>query len=211
MYHYFIYTALFLGIIPLVVLVSKKRALDFNIPILPFIWLTFIASVYEFVGTSLLGVNTSYWFQTYSLLEFLCIYYFFYSQYRSSYKKILTVFLAILVLTYGTSFIFWRDNQLLVSEAINRIPIALFIFTFSFIWIKELFNKMVILNPWQHPTFYFISALSIYYAATTFLFVLSSFIFESKLYFYDYWMVNIMATFILRLLVIIGVWKMKTN
>lgn len=209
LYHNFAYFTLFIGSIPLLLFIVKKKGFSFKEPIAPFIWLTGFATVYEFTGTLLLNFNATYWSQLYSLLEFVTIYYFFFKLFHLSYKKALTLFIVLLLFTYCMSFVFWSSNNIFISEAANRIPLTLFIFTFSFIWFKELFNKMEILNPWQHHTFYFVSGLAIYYSATTFLFVLSSFIFESNLYFYDYWLVNVMATFILRLFLIIGVWKME--
>ncbi len=57
--------------------------------------------------------------------------------------------------------------------------------------------------------FYFITGFFMYYSTTLALFLMSSFIFTSELYFYDYWLVNVIATLILRICLIVGVWKMK--
>ncbi|HEX8576205.1 MAG TPA: hypothetical protein VF677_07925, partial [Flavobacterium sp.] len=73
------------------------------------------------------------------------------------------------------------------------------------------FEKMDVHNLWQSDTFYFIAGLIIYYASTIFLFLSSIFIYNSNLYFYDFWLVNIIATLILRVLLSIGVWKMKRS
>lgn len=209
MYYFITYFALFLGIVPLVILFSKKRAFIASEPIMPFLWLTFIATLYEHIGSTLLKINTAYWFQLYSLLEFLTIYYFFYKHFQFAYKKNLKLIIALFLCVYVISLLFWNPNNILISEAINRIPLTLFIFTFSFIWFKKLFQKMEIENPLDDSTFYFVSGLAIYYSGTSILFLISSIIFESNLYFYNFWTVNVLATLFLRIFLIIGVWKME--
>lgn len=209
MYYVFAYIALFLGIIPLIVLFSKKRALVFKESIVPFIWLTAIATLYELTGTLTLKIPVDYWFQFYSLLEFLTIYYFFKKLFYLHYKNAFRVFITIFIIIYCFSFFIWNANNIFIVEAINRIPLTLFVFTFSFIWFKELFNKMEIENPLNYPTFYFVSGLAIYYSGTSILFLISSIIFESDSYLYNFWTVNVLATLFLRIFLIIGVWKME--
>lgn len=176
---------------------------------MPFVWLTFIATLYEYIGTSILKINVAYWFQLYSLLEFLTIYYFFQKIFCSTYKKVFQIFIGVLLLAYCCSFLFWNENTIFISEAVNRIPLTLFVFTFSYIWFKELFQKMEIENPLDNSSFYFVSGLAIYYSGTSILFLISSIIFESNLYFYNFWTVNVLATLFLRIFLIIGVWKME--
>ncbi len=203
------FIALFIGIIPLLILLLKKRAFDFKKPIISFIWLTAFATLYEFFGSVILKINTSYWWQLYSLLEFITLYYFFFKLFQPKYKTTFWVFLVLLVTKYGFSYIFW--NEIFISTAINKIPLTIFVLTFSFLWFKELFKKMEIQNPWQNANFYFVSGFSVYYSSTFFLFLLGNSIFNSNIYFYDYWLINIMATLILRTFLIIGVWKMKQD
>lgn len=211
MYFFFAYVALFIGIIPLLILFLKKRVFDFKEPIIPFVWLTALATLYEFIGTVLLQIKTSYWFQVYSFLEIVTLSYFFFKLFQPKYKTAFRVFLVLLLTTYGFSFFFWDENAGLIPKAINKIPLTLFVLTFSFLWFKELFKKMEIQNPWQNTDFYFVSGFSVYYSSTFFLFLLGNFIFNSNIYFYDYWLINVMATLILRTFLIIGVWKMKQD
>lgn len=207
MHQVLFFTALFIGIIPLLIVLAQKRALNFTEPIIPFIWLTAVATLYEFFGSVMLKINTSYWWQLYSLLEFITLYYFFYKLFGSSYKKTFILFVILLSVTYIISCVLWGEQ--FISTAINRIPLTLFVFTFSFKWFKELFKKMEIINPWQKANFYFVSGLSIYYSSTLFLFLLSNYIFMSNEYSYDYWLINVIATFILRIFLTMGIWKMK--
>lgn len=218
MYTVVFYIALFIGFIPLLVLFLKKRAFDRNHPVVPFIWLTAIASLYEFVGTGLLKINTAYWFQLYPLLSFLALHYFFSGLLKPLYKNVFRISLILFIIIYGISFLYWEDHDKLVSSAINRSYITLFIVIFTFIWFKSLFEKLDssniyekvdIPNLWQSALFYFISGMFIYYSTTFFLFLSSSFIYISNLYLRDYWLVNVLATLILRTFLIVGVWKMK--
>lgn len=211
MYFFFAYVALFIGIIPLLILFLKKRVFDFKEPIIPFVWLTALATLYEFIGTVLLQIKTSYWFQVYSFLEIVTLSYFFFKLFQPKYKTAFRVFLVLLLTTYGFSFFFWDENAGLIPKAINKIPLTFFVLSFSFLWFKELFKKMEIQNPWQNTDFYFVSGFSVYYSSTFFLFLLGNFIFNSNIYFYDYWLINIMTTLILRTFLIIGVWKMKQD
>lgn len=193
------------------VLFIKKRAFNIRESITPFIWLTAFATLYEFIGTGLLEIKTSYWFQLYSFLEIVTLFYFFFKLFKTKYKTTFGIFLVLLVTTYSFSFFYWNENSGLISNAKNKASITFFVLTFSFLWFKELFKKMEIQNPWQNADFYFVSGFLLYYSSTFFLFMLGGFIFNSNVYFYDYWLINIIATLILRTLLIIGVWKMKQD
>ncbi len=212
------YIALFTGFVPLLLLFVKKRAFDRNHPAVPFLWLTAIASAYEFIGSVLLKINTAYWFQLYPLLSFLSLLYFFLYLFKPYYRSIFKICLVLFVVIYGISFFYWGEDDKFISSAINRVYISSFVLMFSIVWFKNQFtelenlnpfNKMEIPNLWQSDVFYFVSGLAVYYSTTFSLFLLSSFIFDSKLYFYDFWFVNVLATLIFRIFLIIGVWKMK--
>lgn len=208
--HYILaYIALFIGIIPFLILLLKKRIYNFKEPIIPFIWVTAFATFYEFFGTIILKFNTVYWVLLYSFLEIIAISYFFFKLLAEEYKKLLWFSLIMLIFVYCISFIFWNVNGGLILNAINKTPLTLFVLTFSFLWFRKLFQKMETPSLSDNSNFYFVSGLAIYYSSTFFLFLLGSFIFHSNVYFYDYWLINILATFLLRTALIIGVWKMK--
>ncbi|WP_133119429.1 hypothetical protein [Avrilella dinanensis] len=209
MYSILLYTALFTGILPLLVLFPKKRAFIFNEPIVPFIWLTTIASLYELVGSIILKINVDYWFQIYSLLELLTILYFYFKLFQPRFKTALLLVFTLLTVTYCISFYYWAEYSSFIAKAINKTPLTFLVLLGSFWWVRDLFRSDEIQNLWQNPTFYFVSAFYIYYLVTMPLFLMGSFIFNSNLYFYDFAIVNIMATLILRILLTIGVWKMK--
>src|SRR5690554_4031156 len=138
-----------MGVVPLPVLFYKKRAFDKTHPIVPFIWLTAIATLYEFVGTVLLQINSNYWFQLYSLLGFLTLFYFFYrlSEYR--YALIYKILLLLFVVSYTVSLIVWNDTDKLTSITINKMFITCFILISVYLWFKSLFEKAEIINLWK--------------------------------------------------------------
>lgn len=208
MYYIFLYTALFTRILPLLVLFFKKGAFAFKEPIAPFIWLIFLATLYEGIGTIVLKIDSSYWNKIYSLLEILTVFYFYFKLFQPRFKTTFLLFFALLSATYGISF-YWISSSSLITVAINMIPLSFFVLLGSFWWVRDLFRSDEIQNLWQNPTFYFVSAFYIYYLVTMPLFLMGSFIFNSNLYFYDFAIVNILATLILRILLTIGVWKMK--
>lgn len=209
-----------MGLIPLSILFIKNKAFAWNHPIVPFIWLTSLASVYEFIGSYLLEIETSYWFQLYALLSFLALYHFFSRLLKPHFKTIINWFLILFLIVYATSFFFWDDTGMSISSPINRAFITIYIIIFTVIWFKNLFDKLQnydlfgkidIPNLWQSEVFYFISGIFIYYSTTLFLFLSSNFIFSKNVYFFDYWIVNVVAALFLRALLITSVWKMKTN
>lgn len=210
MYNAIFYITLFIGLIPFLILLEKKKASDFKEPILPFIWLTVLATLYEFVGTRIFRLNTTYWFQFYSLIEFLTILFFYWKIYKSKYStRIFYIFLVFCSITYLISFLFWNKDSSLIPKALNKIPLTIGILIFSLIWFKNNLEKSKYEAIHEKSTFYFVSGFFIYYLSTFFLFLLSDFIFKNDMHFYNYWIINIIATFLLRLFLIIGVWKMK--
>ena len=211
MYKIVFYITLFTGLLPLLFLFLRKKAFDKEHPAIPLLWLTAIGSLYEFIGTVLLQINSLYWFQLYPFLSFLTLYYLFFKLLKHNYKTLFRVLFILFIAVYLVSFFFFSDENRFITTALNRIPIIIFVFTFTGLWFKNLFQKMEEQNLLQNDNFYFITALIIYNASTLFLFIASNYIYNSNLYFLDFWIVNIIASLILRILLCIGVWKMKQD
>lgn len=203
------YITLFIGIVPFGILVYKKRILAFEYPVVPFIWITAIATLYEYIGTLLLKINTVYWFSIYDFLQFIGLFYFFFKLLPKKYRPLLYGFSVFFGVMY--SFSLFYLFEILKSVAVNAIPTFLLVVTGCGLWFKDVFDKITIPNLWKNGTFYFISGFAIYYSGTFLLFLLSSFILNSELYFYDYWFVNVLALLILRIFLIIGTWNMNRN
>ena len=209
LYEFFLYIALFAGTFPFLFLFLKKRAFIFKEPIIPFIWLTFLATLYE--GEVLLSskINFSYWFQIYSLVEFLTIFYFYFYLFQPQFKVMFRMMFVFLIINYGISFYCWEEYSVFTAKAVNKIPLTFLVLLGSFWWVRNLFKSVEIQNLWRNPNFYFVAGFYIYYLVTMPLFLMSNFIFDSGLYFYDFAIINVMATLILRILLTIGVWKMN--
>lgn len=205
----FINITLYSGIIPLIILLLKKIAFNFKEPIVPFIWVTAIASVYEILNLGFFEINLSYWFQIYPFLEILGLYFFFFNLFKGKYKLIINMLFIVLLILYCFSFTLWENNETsLQSHSVNKSSITLCVIIGCFIWFRNLVKNMEVENLWKSPDFYFISAILIYYSSTVLLFSLGSFIYTG-VELYEYWWINILATLILRLLLTIGTWKIK--
>lgn len=192
--------------IPLLILFVEKKQFSTGHGIVPFVWLTALATLYEFIGTVLLKVNTNYWFQIYSLLEFAAIYFYFFQLFKGKYKRNLITSLAVWTIIYCISLFYWNSDSKVIPLAINSCSTSLFVFLFSITYFKSLI-EVPDNHFWQKSTFYFVLAFSVYFASTLLLFLSSKFLFEFGKY--GYWLVNIVATLVLRILLILGVWKMK--
>src|SRR5690606_29513366 len=205
----FILIVLLSGIIPLLILFIKKKAFNFSEPILPFIWITAIASVYEIVGTGFLQINISYWFQIYPFLEIIALTYFFLKLFKEKYKLLIYFGLTILLAAYSYSFFLWKDDGSLFYHGLNKTFISIIVIIFSTLWFKYLFKTLEEETLWKLPNFYFISAILLYYSSTMLLFLLSSVIRDE--FIDNFWLINVIATFLLRIILTSGTCKMKYN
>lgn len=179
--------------------------------IFPFIMLTFIATLYEQIGTIWFQIDSSYWFQIYTFLDLLVLAYFYWRILEFKNKHIYVLTLGALFILFYLVSLFWitSDNKF-TSLMISQIPIVIMVLIFSFKWFKELFVKTEVPDLWSNGNFYFISGLLIYHSATFVLFMLSSFLIEVSQHFYDYWLVNVIATLFLRIMLSLGVWNTRT-
>lgn len=204
----FVDITLYSGFIPLIILIFNKKSFDFKEPIVPFIWITAIASIYEILNIKVFLINAAYWFQIYPLLEIVGLYYFFSKVFKENHKSVIKLFVIILLIIYSGSFLLWNFYINLQSHSLNKFFITLFVVLGCFTWFKDLFKNIEVENLWSLPNFYFISAFLMYYSSTILLFSLGNFIYSSKEMF-DLWWVNVLASLILRILLTIGTWKMK--
>lgn len=218
MYDALLFSTLFIGFVPLILLFYKKLAFHFSYPTLPFIWLTAIATIYEYVGTYLMRIGSAYWFHIYTLLSFLAIYYFFYQELKTEKKKLLVVFFAFGIISYAIITYFWMINNQFVENILNTIFRTFFVIVLAFFWLKKeykllyktsIFNETSSISLLNSAKFYFLSGIIIYYCTTFFLFLSRNYIYINSSFLQDFWMVNVLATLILRISLIASVWKMK--
>ena len=201
---------LLLGIVPVIHTLLLKNKRNSIGPIKPFLYLTAFSSIYEIIFTFLLKKDVKIWFTAYDIVEFLLIFYFFFKLNFPKYRILLYIFLALSVISFIPNFfvIHKSIHHFLNVQAFSSGVITVFVFIMTFLWFRDIFKKMEIPSLWKTPEFYYISGLFIYHSTTFFLFLLSDVILNIDAEkFMDYWLLNIIATFILRTLLIIGVWK----
>src|SRR5690625_2187364 len=120
-----IYSSLIVGVIFLILFLYKYKTLRIKEPISLFIWYTIASIIWE-LNSAFILANPTFGFQFYFILEVVVLYYFYNRLLHPSYKKSLRVFLGIMLVAYGISFIFWNGGSSLISDTINRITLTTF-------------------------------------------------------------------------------------
>jgi hypothetical protein len=146
----------------------------------------------------------------------MAIHYFFKKELSLYIYPIQILLLIIFFVCYSISFFYINDDSF-TSTSINRSFISLYVFLFTAFWFKEKFDILSKIKLFDNTnnnilnteSFYLVAGLFIYYSSTFFLFISSNFIYESELYIKDYWLVNILATLVLRVFLIMSAWKMS--
>jgi len=212
MHEILLYITFFSGLVPFcfyVFIIYKREGLHNLKPAVPFIWLTLIGSLYEPIVTIAMGKDSMYWFRVYNVAEFLCLYYFFRNVVQKKY-----------LLLFGSFFFFFILSSLMVVildvgqlrvESIYAPFIFLFVLTFSALWFRDTSRNDMLLAKFAKSNLIFICGFLLYYSGTLFFYLLSEVILvDSKtIGYYDYWLVNIIATLILKIFLIGGVWSGK--
>src|SRR5690606_32185007 len=114
------YIALYAGLLPALLYFVRKKQKLCTEAIFPFLLLTALATLYEQIGTEWLQLNTSYWTQVYSLLEFVTIFYFYISSLDKKYKIYFNVYRIVFILFYIYSFSYWSEQNALLAKTINK-------------------------------------------------------------------------------------------
>ena len=210
---FLLYFVIIFGVSPfLYFLIARKQYTSELKPILPFVSLTFIASLYEFFGTLIFKWNVSYWFIIYDIFSFLSIFYFFFHILQKNFLKFFQLFLLFFVILCFFLFISFEAKDFLTFTSYIDTFITLFILFFTIVWFIKLIIDVYIENLLSTSTFYFISGFVLYYCGTLFLFLLSNYIYKvDSVLFQSYWVVNIVLNLILRFLLIVGLWKARVN
>jgi hypothetical protein len=200
-----------IGVIPLFfsLILKKKYSINFR-NIAPFISLLFLSSCYEMIATYFLAIKVSYWFILYNMLAFISIFYFYYietlKQYRYfSYSTLISFFILLVYLSSNYEVI---DFLIVINYL--KVFITSFILISTTLWFVKLIKEEKIQNLSDTGAFYFIARFVLYYCGTLFLFLMSNQLYEadSRLFVY-YWGINIFLNFVLRTLVLIGLWKLR--
>jgi hypothetical protein len=210
---YLLYFVIIFGVSPLLYfLITKRKYAKELKPILPFISLTFISSFYEFFGSLIFRLDISYWFVVNDILSFICVYYFFLQILQKHFSKLFLVFLVFFIILCFFLYLYFNIEDILIITSYIDTFITLFILFFTIIWFRKLILDAYIENLLHNSTFYFISGFILYYCGTLFLFLLSNYIYKvDSNMFESYWVINILLNLVLRTLLLVGLWKARTN
>lgn len=207
MFESLFYFASFLSVVLLVFYFLRIKIINFRTSsFVPFIWLVFIATSYELFLYDWLQLGSIVWFRIYDFLEFFTLYYYFYrllKGYRTFFKIIFVFYLFLFLSLLSTKIIFplQSDSYLVCVEAV-------FVFISSILWFKQLFKDSIHVSLFLLSDFYFVSGLILYFSGILTLELLSTIIFKKNpSEFLDYWNLMIVFNIVLRLFIIVGVWK----
>jgi len=209
MFQYFTHFTLLLGIFPIIIFwINRSKLNTETYYFFPFIALLAIATIYEFVGTLVLKINVTYWFWIYLFLEFSALSYFFFKLRIN--RRLSWMYSALFLLLYIALTVFHdNDNDLLLEGYLSTFSFITFL-SFVALWFRDLFKKLSHPNLLDNNLFFFIVGIMVYFVGTIFLFLLSDVIFNNQnKSFSSFWMLNVLFSFIFRILIIIGLWKSR--
>lgn len=177
----------------------------------PLLIILFISVFYELIASFWLKLPSGYWFRLYTLLEFLSLCYFFRLLFKNRYNILLYLFIFLFTTCYCVLLTLWGDHILnLETDAYLAIIETIFVYVFVILWFKELFHNANVESLLQSPVFYFICSFILYFSGTVFLFLLSSTILQgSKEAFRASWLINVVLSLVMRILIVIGIWKAR--
>lgn len=207
-----LYITIYIGFIPFIILIYKGNFHKNYNYILPYVCLTAIASFYEGVLTDFTNfqLHTKYWFLIYNFFEFFCIYLFFKKIIESIPNLYFISFLVIFLINYFLTITIQGFENGLLLNTIVTLPTTLFVLISSILWFKQRFIVNLSINfLFSNPIFFIVLGLFFYQSSTFILFLLSDYIFKANLNLPGFWIINILASLILRLLIIIGTWNLK--
>jgi hypothetical protein len=203
---------LLLGFCPFLFFLLKINIFKSFKSIIPFVFLIFLSSSYELIFSYFLKINVSFWFLVYNILSFFCVFYFFYFELKRKNNNffLLTFILFVILLIY--LYQNFNMQEVLIINSYLKIFITSFILICTTLWFVKLIKEGFLLNLLQTGSFYFIAGFVIYYCGTLFLFLLSDQLYKTdpKLFTY-YWGINIFLNFVLRTLLLVGLWKLRVK
>lgn len=206
------YLAIFLGLFISFLSFYKKDKINFKtFSLLPFIFLILFSSLYELIITFYFKVDSKVWFRIYDLLEFGCVFYYFYTL-VIGFKRLFYFFIFSYLLLYIFLTANWFSINHLKSDSYLITLETLFVFIVTFLWFKQFFKTNTLFSLLSLSDFYFVSGLIIYLAGTFVLNILGCYILQIfKSEFLVYWNIMIVFNIVLRLFIIVGIWKKSTK
>lgn len=207
-----IFTVLY-GIFPLITYSFNRNKKSNEISaILPFVILTFVASIYEFVFTFLLKFSIKYWLVVYNFLAFFIISYYYRKILNDNKKVYFKVSYILFFILLFYVFFNWNRYEIIVLSSYMDSFQTSFVLIFSILWFKKIFNELNYDSLLNNPNFHFIAGLLLYYCGTLVLFLMSNSLYtDNKSMFQYYLLLNVVLNLVIRTLLIIGIWKTRVK
>lgn len=207
-----IFTILY-GLVPFAMycFIRKKVSIEIS-SILPFVILTFISGIYEFVFTFLLEYTIRYWLVVYNTLAFFTISYFYYKILNCGKRNFFKISFILFLGLFLFVILNWKNYEVIELSSYMDTFQTIFILLFSIFWFKKVFIELKHDNLLDSPIFYFISGLILYYCGTMVLFLIGYSIYQDdKNMFQYYLLLNVVLNLVLRTLLIVGIWKARVK
>ncbi len=180
--------------------------------ILPFIFLVTASDLYELIAVQLFAIKSAVHYKVYSLLEFYILAWYFFNLCNRKLKVLYAAFSAafFLLFIYACWVFTWDFSESLLTDSYLVSFETVFVYSCAIHWFTSIFKYLPETSLLKLPDFYFVSGLIIYLSGPLFLLLLSSEIISADpSSFREYWILNLVFNIILRLFLIIGIWKIK--
>lgn len=203
------YIALLLGAFPIVLFKRRTKSNSHHhYPIEPFLWLGLFSSLYEYVGTTLLEISSIFWFKLYTFLEFFTVTYFFYYLLQKKFKLFFGIFSAIFIIMFLYIMLHFGEMADFKADTYLSIVEIIVVYFYTIVWLKKVFVDTSEKDLLENPDFYFIVGIVLYLSGTFFMTLLAELIYKNvELSLDEFWISVLIFNIILRLLLILGIWK----
>jgi len=204
-----------IGFIP--ILLIKINKIPSQKAITPFLWLVSIICAIEIAGTVILYHTkllyvTGYIFMIYTLLEFLTICFYFRHTLNPLYRSFFKASTAAFIILYSYFVYTWNIDDCLKTDSYLSLFETFFVIICTFLWFKNNFVNSKKTTFLDVPDFYFVFGFVFYFSLAIVLFLLTDYLAKRGYeMFWDYYIYNFLFCALWRILLIIGVWKAKTN
>lgn len=204
-----LYSAHILGVTPLLIFlgfrVKRKFLNGASRQVLPISLLMALSTIVELAFTPY-WLSNDIWFRLFSLLEFYTVAWFFASEFKGRYKKLINVFYVILTAIW-LAVTLWVPLKV-GSDMLISLPETFFTFILVFLWFKDIFQRLQKISLLDSFSFYFVAGITFYLACSMFVGILQKQISDNEdLLLSDLWKINVVAVLIARMLFNISAWK----
>ncbi len=200
--------AMLSGLAPFSFYIANRKKLGNIAYVVPLIVVIAVGAIYELIATKVFNVPTFLWFRTYSILEPIAFFYFFYKIFNGKYTLFLYFLGGIgLIMSLWLS-IDYENTKGLEGDSYMSMYACVLVFLMSLLWFKDLFLNITSISILDIPAFYFIAGMILYLAGTIFTNILGDLIATMpNRKFADYWLAMVIMGLIFRIFLVLGICK----